>query len=61
MVLALRPLHAYSHRFVGLNNTSIFRLVLSNFATSFPVLIQLKFYKALLLTSEFPTFYERLS
>ena len=36
MVLVLRPSHAYPHRFVGLNNTSIFRFVLSNCATSFP-------------------------
>ena len=33
-VLALRPFHAYPHRFVG--------LVLSNCATGFPVLIELK-------------------
>ena len=30
MVLALRPFHAYPQRFVGLNNTNTFRLVLSN-------------------------------
>ena len=30
MVFVLRPFHAYPHRFVGLNNTSIFRTV-SNF------------------------------
>ena len=42
IVLALRPLHAYPHRFADLNNTSIFCLVLSNCATSFLVLITLK-------------------
>ena len=42
MVLALRPFHAYPQRFVGLNNTSIFRLVLSNCATGLPVLKKLK-------------------
>ena len=42
MVLVLRPFHAYPHRFVGLNSTSIFRLVLSNCATSSPVLMKLK-------------------
>ena len=42
MVLPLRPFHAYPHRFVGLNNTSIFRLVLFNCATGFRVLKKLK-------------------
>ena len=34
--------HAYPHRFFGFDNTSIFRLVLSNSATSLPVLMKLK-------------------
>ena len=42
VVLVLRTFHAYSHRFVGLNNKNIFRLLLSNCATGFPVLMTLK-------------------
>ena len=42
MVLALRPFHAYPHRFIGLNNISIFRLVLSSCATGLSVLLKLK-------------------
>ena len=42
MVFVLRPFHAYPHRFVGLNNTSTFRLVFSNCTTSFPVQIMSK-------------------
>ena len=37
MISVRNSFHAYSHRFVGFNNTSIFCLVFSNCATSFPV------------------------
>ena len=39
--LALRPFHAYPHRLADLNDTSIFRLVLSKCAPGFPVLMKL--------------------
>ena len=61
MVLALRLFHAYPHRFVGLNNTSIFCLVLSNCTNRFPCADEVEVSKALLLASEFPTFCEHFS
>ena len=52
--LLLRDPSMYSHGFVGLNNISRFRLVLSNFATGFLVLIQLKSTKYCSWHRDFP-------
>ena len=43
MISVRRSFHAFPHRFIGLNNTSIFCLAILFNATGFPVLITLKF------------------
>ena len=50
---------SYPHSFVGIDNTSIFGLVFPNTAAGFHRAYSLVFYKASLLASELPTFYER--
>ena len=50
---------SYSQRFVGIDNTSIFGLELPKNCGRFRGGNLLVFYKALLLASEFPTFYQR--
>ena len=52
---------SYSHRFVGIDNTSIFGLVFPQYCGRFLRGNLLGFYKALLLASEFLLFYERSS
>ena len=49
---------SYSHRFVGIDNTSIFGIVFPNTAAGFSTAMYWCFYKALLVASEIPTFYE---
>ena len=58
MISVRSSLNSDSFGFVSFNNTSKICLVFSKSAAGFPVLVTLKFYKALLLSSECPTFYE---
>ena len=53
------PFQSYSHRFVGIDNANILGLVFPKTAASFTRGNLLVFYQALLLASEFPTFYDR--
>ena len=43
MMFATKSFHALPHRFVGFNSTSVYCLVFSNCATSFPILVTLRF------------------
>ena len=59
MIYVMSSFHSDSHRFVSFNNTSVFCLVFSSTCGRVPCCSDLlKFYKALLLASEFPTLYE---
>ena len=58
---AAHTFQSYSHRFVGIDNTSIFGLVFPNIAAGFTAAIQWCFTRHCCWHRNFPTFYERFS
>ena len=51
----------WSRAFVGINNTSVYCLAFPNSAVGFTTALYRYFGRALLVASELPTFFERLS